>query len=139
MGEVNANTHVTLLGSKCRSKENKRHKNSSSHSEKRIIGMNDNSSVLSSEEANCRYNGLVKPFTNLSSSFFFLFISLFIFYFIINHKSLKSTKVQPKYTGSIQKRSLATSGPFAWLPNYGHMNQALYKNIRVLCAYIGKN
>lgn len=42
--ELSSNTYVTLLGSKCRSKENKRQKNSSNHSEKRIIGMTDTSS-----------------------------------------------------------------------------------------------
>lgn len=50
---LNAITHRTLLGSKCRSKENRRHKNSSSHSEKQILGMNEHSSVLSSSVAIC--------------------------------------------------------------------------------------
>lgn len=59
-GWQNAFTYTTLLGSKCKSKENRRHKNSSSHSEKRSIGMKGNESMLSSNDANCKYPRSVK-------------------------------------------------------------------------------
>lgn len=52
---ADAVTYITLLGSKCKSKEKRRHKNSSSQSEKRIVGINKNSSILSSTMAICKH------------------------------------------------------------------------------------